>query len=149
MTKIFNLLKYFAEKYIVYSGKLESLLLLVIRLWIADIFWKSGYLKISDFDSALQLFTDEHPVPFLSPYFAAVSAIIFELGCSALLILGLATRFAALPLIIMTAVIQFTYLQHTDHFYWAVLLFVLVIRGAGVFSADFVLGKLFKIKSTT
>ncbi len=139
--KFFNCAEKFVTQFILYASKLESILLLIIRLWVANIFWKSGYLKISDFDSAIMLFTTEHPVPFLPPLIAAISAVIFELGCSVFLVIGLATRFAVIPLLMMTAVIQFTYFMHDDHFYWAVLLGVLLARGAGIFSVDHLIKK--------
>jgi len=133
---VVHLIKTSIECFIKYTSKLESLLLLIIRLWIANIFWKSGILKFNDFSSAIELFTNEHPVPFLPPVIAAYSAVIFELGCSILLVLGLGARFAVIPLLIMTAVIQFTYFTHDDHFYWAILLSVILVRGAGFFSVD-------------
>jgi putative oxidoreductase len=54
----------------------------------------------------VQLFADEYKVPVLPPELAATMATSFELGCSALLVLGLATRLATLPLLGMIAVIQ-------------------------------------------
>jgi putative oxidoreductase len=118
------------------SEKLEDVLLIIVRLWIANIFFKSGLVKIEDFDNTLSLFQDEYMVPFVNHYFAAYSATFFELVCSSLIALGLFTRLAALPLLGMTAVIQFTYDMHDDHFYWAVILALLFIRGAGFFSLD-------------
>src|SRR5688572_25293331 len=44
---------------------LNSLIVLILRLWIAKIFLTSGILKASDWGSTLALFTYEHPVPFL------------------------------------------------------------------------------------
>lgn len=131
-----NCITKYTNCFIKYAEKCESLLLLIARLWIANIFYSSGILKFEDFDTTIFLFTEEHPVPFLPPLLAAYSAVLFELGCSVFLAIGLATRFAAIPLIIMTAVIQFTYLDHTDHFYWAMLLGFLVARGGGFFSVD-------------
>ncbi|MDX1950021.1 MAG: DoxX family protein [Rickettsiales bacterium] len=131
--------------FIKYSEKTEHLLLLVARLWIANIFWKSGILKFNDFETAVFLFTEEHPVPFLPAEFAAISAIIFELGCPILLALGFASRLAVLPLIVMTLVIQFTYLEHNDHFYWIMLLGFILVRSAGFFSLDYFLKRKFFI----
>ena len=111
-------------------------LLLAMRLWIANIFWKSGILKLNDWDSTLMLFTDEHPVPYLSPQFAAFSGTTFELLCPILLTLGLGSRLATLPLLAMTAVIQFTYMQHEQHYYWAFLLGAILCFGPGKISAD-------------
>jgi len=56
-------------------------------------------------------------VPFLPPVFAAIMGTIFEISCPILLTLGLGTRLATLPLLVMTAVIQFTYDQNIQHAY--------------------------------
>ena len=115
---------------------LGDLLLLTMRLWIANVFWKSGLTKLDDWETTLFLFEEEYQVPFISAEFAAYSGTFFELVCPVLLVLGLGTRFAVLPLIAMTAVIQFTYLDHMQHYYWAFLLFTLLAFGAGRASLD-------------
>lgn len=115
---------------------LEPLLLLIIRLWIAKVFFTSGLVKIEDFDTTVALFTDEYKVPLLPPYFAALSGTFFELVCPVLLVLGFLARFAALPLLAMTAVIQFTYEQNVQHYYWAMLLATVFVFGAGKWSVD-------------
>jgi len=65
-----------------------------------------------------------------------------ELGCSALLVLGLATRLATLPLLGMIAVIQtFVYPNaYAEHLTWASILLFLLTRGAGPWSLDRALG---------
>ena len=65
-----------------------------------------------------------------------------EIGCSTLLILGLGTRLATLPLLGMIAVIQtFVYpLAYAEHLTWASLLLFLLTRGAGPWSLDRALG---------
>ncbi len=109
---------------------------LFVRLWIASIFFKAGLTKIEDFETTVFLFSEEYQVPFLHPSFAALSGTFFELVCPVFLVLGLATRFAAIPLLVMTAVIQFTYQDHLQHYYWAILLAGLVVHGAGKLSLD-------------
>ncbi|MFW0778137.1 MAG: DoxX family protein [Rickettsiales bacterium] len=117
-------------------NKLESFWWLFLRIWIAMIFFKSGLTKIDNFETTVFLFADEYQVPLLPPYFAALSATFFELAMPVLIVLGLATRFAVLPLIIMTAVIEFTYLSHAQHIFWAIVLVGLLLHGAGKLSAD-------------
>lgn len=136
LNKVIDLTQCLVALTIKYTEKLEPLLLLIIRLWIANVFWKSGLVKLDDIEGTIYLFQNEYNVPLLPPVFAAYSSMFFELACPVLITLGLAARFAALPLIAMTAIIQFTYDQHTDHFYWAVLLGVILVRGAGFFSVD-------------
>ncbi len=118
------------------TDRAGPLALLAARLWIAKTFFTSGLTKIKDFDSTIQLFEYEYMVPVISPEIAAYCSTFFELACPIALVLGLATRLATLPLLAMTAVIQLTYLQHTDHIHWALLLCVLLTHGAGKLSVD-------------
>ena len=122
----------------------QSVILLMARIGVASVFLKSGLLKVQSWEVAVQLFRDEYRVPILPPEIAAQLAATFELGCSALLIAGLATRLATLPLLGMVAVIQtFVYPDAwTDHLMWSSLLILILTRGPGTFSADYLLGSL-------
>lgn len=115
---------------------LSDLLLLAMRLSIAMLFFKSGLVKIEDWDSTLYLFMEEYKVPLVSTEFAAYSGTFFELACSVLLALGLGARLASVPLMVMTAVIQFTYMMHEQHVYWAFLLATILCFGPGRISLD-------------
>src|SRR2546428_8304061 len=81
------------------------LLQLMFRLAVASVFLKAGLNKIASWELTVQLFADEYKVPLLSPDLAATLAATFEIGCSTLLIAGLATPLAALALLGMTAAI--------------------------------------------
>ena len=118
------------------------LLQLMFRLAVASVFLKAGLNKIASWELTVQLFADEYKVPLLSPDLAATMAATFELGCSALLIAGLATRLATLPLLGMIAVIQtFVYPNaYAEHLTWASILLFLLTRGAGPWSLDRALG---------
>lgn len=128
----------FIEKYI------TPILLLTLRIMIAMIFLKSGLTKIDNFQATIFLFEYEYKVPFLSPTFAAYSATFFELSCSILLIAGLFTRLAALPLFIMTLVIQFTIIENDMHFYWLAILATIMTFGGGFLSCDRILKRCFR-----
>ena len=65
---------------------------LVIRIWVANVFWRSGLTKIESFDTTLQLFRYEYSVPLLPPDVAAYLATFTELTFSVLLTIGLAGR---------------------------------------------------------
>ncbi len=125
------------------------------RVSIAAVFWKSGQTKVEGFaidlldgqfqfgvprlsDSALALFRDEYRVPLLSPELAAPLAAMGEHVFAALLLVGLATRFSALALLGMTAVIQlFVYPgAWPTHGTWAAVLLYLVANGPGPVSLD-------------
>ena len=111
---------------------------LMFRLAVATVFIKAGLTKIASWETTVQLFADEYKVPVLPPDLAATMAATFELGCSTLLVLGLGTRLATLPLLGMIAVIQTFVYPHaySEHLTWASLLIFLLTRGAGPWSLD-------------
>jgi putative oxidoreductase len=115
---------------------------LLFRLAIASVFFKAGLNKLASWESTVQLFADEYKVPGLPPDLAAVMATSVEVGCSALLIAGLGTRLATLPLLGMIAVIQiFVYPgAYSEHLPWASILLSLLTRGGGAWSLDRALG---------
>ena len=116
-----------------------SLIQLAARLAIAHVFWNSAQSKLASWPVTLQLFTMEYHVPLLSPAVAAPLATATELGGAILLFLGLLTRLGALALLGVVAVIQlFVYPGNWgEHLMWASLLLLLVGRGAGKISLDF------------
>ena len=118
------------------------LLQLMFRLAMASVFLKAGLIKIGSWETTVQLFADEYKVPLLSPDHAATMAATFELGCSTLLILGLGTRLATLPLLGMIVVIQtFVYPNaYAEHLTWASILLFLLTRGGGPWSLDKAVG---------
>jgi putative oxidoreductase len=118
------------------------LLQLMFRIAVASVFLKAGLIKISSWETTVQLFADEYKVPLLSPDLAATLAATFEIGCATLLILGLATRLATLPLLGMIVVIQtFVYPNaYAEHLTWASILLFLLTRGGGPWSLDKALG---------
>lgn len=115
-----------------------SLLAIPLRLAVAEVFWSSGTTKLADWDATLQLFEDDYKVPLIPPDFAAHLGAAIELSTPVLLVLGLATRPAALVLLGMTTIIEvFVYpMAWPTHIQWAAMLLVLLCRGAGKFSVD-------------
>ena len=115
---------------------------LAVRLWIAQVFFQSGRTKLADWAITVSLFQDEYNVPLLPPEVAAVIGTTFELGMPVFLVLGLGARLVALPLIVMTCVIQFVLgganpdYDSVEHFYWLFLLGMIVIKGPGAISLD-------------
>ncbi|CDH44700.1 FAD-dependent oxidoreductase [Candidatus Contendibacter odensensis] len=103
---------------------------LAIRLWLAQLFWVSGILKLADWDTALRLATYEYPVTWLDPATAATLGIAIEVIGPVLLAFGLATRLAAIPLLILTLVTQFEYQALDQHLYQAALFGWYLIMGA-------------------
>ena len=119
-----------------------SLLLLTQRLGIASIFWMSARTKVEGWftipDSTYELFRTEYAGVPIPPEFAAVMATINEHVFSVLLVLGLFTRFSAIALLGMTAVIEiFVYPDAwPTHLSWAGLLLPLIALGGGRLSLD-------------
>lgn len=109
---------------------------LVIRLSLAQTFWISGVLKAADWDTAVRLATYEYPVTWMDPVTAAYLGVAIELVCPVFIALGLLTRLAALPLLVLSLVIQASYVALPQHILWAVLFGVLMVRGAGALSLD-------------
>lgn len=123
---------------------LQSVWLLVARLWVAKVFFLAGLTKIRDWDTTLLLFTQEYQVPLLPPAIAALMGAGGELIFPVLLVLGFAGRFAALGLFVVNAmaVISYPGLEGVAlelHGYWALLSAAVVVFGSGRFSADYLL----------
>lgn len=113
-----------------------------MRLFLANVFLKSGLTKIMTWDSTLYLFREEYDVPLLPPDLAAWLATGAELTLPVLLALGLFGRFAALGLTFVNAVAAYSYYAQLSeaalyqHLYWGLLLAVLLLHGPGKWSAD-------------
>lgn len=124
----------------------QDLVSLVLRLFPALVFLQSGRTKVEGLftlkPSTYFLFENEYALPLIPPNLAAVLATTAEHVLPALLIAGLFTRFAALGLLGMTAVIQiFVYPgAWVTHGLWAAALLALVAQGPGRLSLDRTLG---------
>ena len=127
------------------SRPAEAAALLLVRVALGGVFWRSGQTKIAEgtwfsiSDTTYELFRTEYAAVPLPSEFAAVAAATAEHVFPALLLLGLATRFSALALLGMTLVIQlFVYPEAwwPVHSLWAALALVLIVRGAGMVSLD-------------
>lgn len=123
----------------------EGLVLFLTRLALAGVFWRSGRTKveadtlITIKDSAYTLFEYEYTGLPLAAELATPLAVYAEHVFPILLVLGLATRFSATALLIMTLTIQiFVYPDAwwTTHSLWAAMALVLMVRGGGWLSVD-------------
>ena len=115
---------------------------LLFRLAIAGVFLRAGLTKLAGWETTVQLFRDEYRVPVLSPDVAAALATAVEVACPLLLVAGLATRLATLPLLGLIAVIQLFVYPNAwpEHLTWASILLFLLTNGPGLVSLDRVLG---------
>ncbi len=114
---------------------------LLFRLWVANVFWKAGMVKLASWDSTLYLFEYEYAVPFLPTELAAYIGTGVEITMPVLLALGLGTRFSALVLFVFNiiAVVSYPTLNEIgikDHQYWGLLLLVPLFHGPGALSVD-------------
>ena len=124
----------------------HSLLLLGTRLYVAWQFLKSGWLKVTDWETTLFLFKDEYHTPLLPPVAAAMAGTSGELVFPLLLILGLLTRYAATGLfaVNVVAVVSYAHVLYSEgfeaaigqHYLWGFMLLVVAICGPGTWSAD-------------
>lgn len=154
-------LKYLVDQCVDLLGAIpDSLIALLGRISVAAIFWKSGQTKVQGFaidivsgeftlgmprlsDSVVELFRDEYKLPLIPPELAAPMAAFAEHLFPLLILVGLATRFSALALLVMTLVIQL--LVYPDawptHGVWAAVLVFLMAKGPGVFSLDHLISR--------
>jgi len=137
-----------------------SLVQLVMRLALAVPFWKSGILKWDGFlklsDTALTLFTDEfmlhlpggpyhYPLPPVMAFLSGCGEITFSI----LLVLGLATRFAAFGLLFMTIIVELTVPDGWPiHLTWAAMALGIMAWGPGRISADHMLRGILRLSET-
>jgi len=136
-----------------------ALVALGLRLLMARVFFLDGQtriegpqvpLNVMDYNFTLTLpaqvrpetfgaFMSQYPALPVPPSLAAYAVSYAEFILPVMLVLGLGTRFAAIGLLIMTAVIQVYVLPQalwSVHMYWAAILLVLVSKGAGAISVD-------------
>ena len=120
-----------------------AVLAIPLRLAVATVFWNSAMTKLANWDTTISLFAEEYKVPLLPPETAAYLATSIELAAPVLLVLGLLTRQVALVLLGMVAVIEIFFYPQAwpTHLQWAAMLLILLSRGAGSWSLDYVVGR--------
>jgi NADH dehydrogenase FAD-containing subunit/uncharacterized membrane protein YphA (DoxX/SURF4 family) len=109
---------------------------LLIRLWLAKLFFVSGVIKLTHWQTAVDLAAHEYPVSFMSPLTAAYVGVSIEVGGAALLAVGLMTRYAAVPMLVLSMVIQLAYMPFDSQLFWAILFGWYAVCGGGPFSMD-------------
>ncbi|MDG2002179.1 MAG: DoxX family membrane protein, partial [Novosphingobium sp.] len=109
---------------------------LLIRLFVAQYFLRSGLVKFGNWDTALALAKYEYPVSWMSPETAALVGVTIELAGPVLLVLGLLTRPAAFAMAALLVVSQIVYLPITTNLFLIALLGWYVWHGVGAISLD-------------
>lgn len=115
-----------------------ALVAITARVALAQVFWSSARVHLSNWDTTLYMFANTFQVPLLPPDVAAWLAVALEVATPPLLLLGLATRVASLALFGMTLVIEIFVFPEAwpTHIQWAAMQLLLMAQGAGPLSAD-------------
>ena len=131
------------------AGALRWLSPTIARLTVGLVFFQSGWGKLHDLESVTGYFT-ELGIP--NPAFQATLASSAEFVCGGLLLLGLATRFAVVPLVVtMCVAIRTALWENVDgigslvgllEFSYIALLVWLGTDGPGPLSLDHLIGRL-------
>lgn len=110
---------------------------LAARIYVGWDFFRSGLIKLEDWEDTLDLFADDWVLPFLPPVPSAYLATAGELILPILLFFGLFTRFGAAGLFIMAVVIElFVFPGTVQHYYWMIILAMLIGQGGHKLSLD-------------
>lgn len=119
---------------------------LLARIWIAQIFFMSGLLKVQAWQSTKMLFAHVYQVPLLPPGFAAILGTAAELILPILLVIGFGGRFVILLFFLYNAVCAISYpflwtsagaAGLSQHMNWGLLLMLLMFHGSGKISLDY------------
>ena len=135
-----------AQKSLALAGRATALLnaipysvvILPARVATFSVFFRSGLVKIADWNATLELFREEYKVPLLPPDIAAHMAATMELGLSSLVLVGLFSRLSILGLFGMMTVIQLFVepMGWPDHIQWLAFMIFILWRGPGALSLD-------------
>ncbi len=109
---------------------------LIVRFFIAQAIFRSGIVKLSDWDTALNLARFEYPVSWMAPETAAVVGVLIEIVAPVLLLFGLFARAAALSMALLLLISQIVYIPVDLNLWLIAILGWYVWHGAGGFSFD-------------
>lgn len=137
-----------------FSKKLDWLGPLLARIAVGVVFAKTGWGKLHGLDDVTQFFTE---LGLPAPHFQAILVGTTEFVGGLLVLFGLGTRFASLPLActmvvaILTAkradIDSVSTLLGFDELLYLVLFLWLALQGAGKASLDYLIGR--KLRSTS
>jgi putative oxidoreductase len=127
-----------------------SILQLTMRFGVGLYWFKGALLRIQSPEFGLKLFQDEYKVPFLDPALAMHLANFNETVCSCLLMLGLFSRPATLPLLAQQLLIIQIFVfpsSYVDSLLQGSCLLFILTRGPGVISLDHLIDRFFRKRS--
>jgi putative oxidoreductase len=151
-----NPISSWAERAIALLKRLDTAALLVARLTVGVLFVSTGWGKVHNLEKVTSFFGELGiPMPALS----ATVASYTELVCGGLLVLGLASRFAALPLAVTMAVALLTAKRDDIHglpdlfglveWTYVAILLVVTAFGPGLVSVDAWIARRLRIARST
>lgn len=135
-----------------WQSHMLDMLMLLLRLYVAWVFWHAGYLKFENWPATEYLFQFEYQVPLLPWQVAAVLGTATELIIPVFIAVGLLTRLTGGVLFVFNAVAVLSYpvlyqdgfalfsKGAMDHQIWGLMLLLIVTLGAGRWSLDKRLG---------
>lgn len=111
------------------SRAIDFLAPLLLRLYLAPVFWMAGMNKFNSFDSTVEWFGNpDWGLGLPLPWLMAALATAAELGGAVLLLLGLGVRLIAVPLMVTMLVAAFA--VHWDNGWLA------IAEGQGLFATE-------------
>ena len=148
-----NAITGFYDKGVAIAGSrlAEGAALLLLRVSLAGVFWRSGQTKVLEGSflkidpSQYDLFRSEFSGLPLDPAIAVPLTAFSEHFFPALLLFGLATRLSAGALLVMTLVIQifvFPDAWWPVHSLWTAKAAILIVRGGGLYSLDALIARM-------
>jgi putative oxidoreductase len=139
-----------AAPILVALDRAQWIAVLLIRVFVGYFFFETGWAKVGNLEAMAERFVG-WGIPF--PAFSAALSGYTELVGGALLVLGLATRLAAIPLfinmVVAIAVVNIKGITNLDEFFelseplYALCFLLLVCAGGGPLSLDRVLWRRF------
>ena len=128
---------------------LQPVFAAVARWYVAWQFLKSGYIKVTSWDTTLYLFENEYHTPVLSPHVAAIAGSFGELFFPTLLVMGFMSRIGAIGLFAVNAMAVVSYANVllaegyeaalAQHILWGCITAFLAVYGPGKLSLDHLL----------
>ena len=119
-----------------FSGIAWPYIELAIRLWIAKLFGFFGFMQMLHWETTLAVASQENPIPFLGPNSAAFFGTAIYIVGAALLTIGFMTRYAAVPLLLLSLITQLRHTPFDTQLFWIALTGWFAIYGAGPISVD-------------
>jgi len=119
----------------------QQMFLFVLRVWIFKVFFFSGWLKVTSWETTLMLFEYEYSVPIIPLEVAAYLATSIEMLFPVLLLLGLFPRFSVLALFFLNIIAAISYTDISaagmqQHILWSVIMIILLLYGSGRLSLE-------------